>query len=85
MIQSPHAAGSEAFQLPDRFRNTTHHELRDDRVDLDLDKIAVGTFTYTYQLRAEQSGAFWNNPARVSSMYFEQISASSTMSKIECR
>ena len=85
MIQSPHAAGFEAFQLPDRFRNTAHHELRDDRVDLYLDALAVGTYTFTYQLRAEHSGTFWNNPARVASMYFEQISASSTVSKMQFR
>lgn len=85
MIQNPHAAGFEAFQLPDRFRNAVHHELRDDRVDLYLDSLAVGTYTFNYQLRAEHSGTFWNNPARVASMYFEQISASSTVSKMECR
>ena len=85
MIQNPHAAGFEAFQLPDRFRNATHHELRDDRLDLYLDTLKVGTYTFTYQLRAEHSGTFWNNPARAASMYFEQISASSTVSKMECR
>lgn len=85
VIQNPHAAGFEAYQVPDRFRNAVHHELRNDRVDIYLDTLAVGTYTFTYQLRAEQSGTFWNNPARVSSMYFEQIAASSMMSRMECR
>jgi uncharacterized protein YfaS (alpha-2-macroglobulin family) len=85
MIQNPHVAGFETFHLPDRFPHTAHHELRDDRLDIYLDTLAAGTYTFTYQLRAEHQGSLWNNPARVASMYFEQIAGSSTISKIRCQ
>ncbi len=85
MVQNPHSAGFETYQMPISFRGSQRHEVRDDRLDVYFESLPAGEHSIRYQLRAEHTGQLWNNPARVTSMYFDQISASSEACKHHCQ
>ncbi|MFO0974845.1 MAG: alpha-2-macroglobulin family protein [Planctomycetaceae bacterium] len=85
MIQSPHGAGFEIFQVPEQFESINHHEARDNRLELYADSLPVGTHSFRYQIRVEHRGHLWINPAHVGSMYFDQFSASSQIHQIHCK
>ena len=48
----------------------THIELRDEKMALFADRVAAGTYEYTYTLRCTTPGAFKVMPATAYEMYF---------------
>jgi len=90
LLEDRKAAGFEPVALRSGYGNNgdnfggggAYMELRDDRVNLFVTRLARGRHTVSYRLRAEIPGKFSVLPTRVSAMYAPELRANSDEMKL---